>query len=125
MKRFWIAFVFLATLFASSNAFAQTSIAVNIDKAKLQWQWDQGAGAPANGFDVKCGQASGVYTKVTIVTPSTIKEVTVKDTISGPGSWFCAVSAFNEFGDSNLSNEVTFRAGIAPNDPSTLIIISN
>ena len=79
---------------------AQTTIAVDINKAKLTWQWAQGTGSAADGYNVKCGPTSGAYTKVTIVTPSTAKEVPVLSAITGPGVYFCAVSAFNIFGDS-------------------------
>jgi len=54
-----------------------------------------------------------------------LKEAPLLKVIAGPGVYFCSVAAFNEFGDSGLSNEVTFRAGTIPNAPNTLIITAN
>ena len=124
IKRFILAFI-VGFLLIATPVFSQTTIAVDINKAKLTWQWAQGTGSAADGYNVKCGPTSGAYTKVTIVTPSTAKEVPVLSAITGPGTYFCAVSAFNIFGDSAVSNEVTFNAGSAPLPPTSATITSN
>ena len=104
---------------------AQTSIAVDLNKATLEWQHTVApdTGVP-DGFNMKCGNVSGQYTKITTVGP-TARSMPVKDAITGSGNWFCAVSAYNQFGESALSNEVPFAAGAKPFAPSGLQIRAN
>jgi hypothetical protein len=122
MKLLIIALILLAA--AASSADAQTTISVDINRAKLVWQWSQGA-PPVDGipteFLMKCGQSSGNYNRVTpVIFPLT--ELAVRTAIGGTGRWFCAVSASNPFGESGLSNEVFFDAGAVPLSPSNLAV---
>lgn len=117
-------FGLIGLLFATMPVFAQTTIAVDINKAKLSWQWTQGVGSPADGYSIKCGPTAGNYTRITNIAPSTLKEASLLAVIGGPGVYFCAVTAYNEFGESGLTNEVTFRAGTIPGAPNALVIIS-
>lgn len=98
---------------------AQTNISVNINRTDLIWEWTQGQ-PPDDGvaekFTVKCGQATGVYTKLTDVSfPNRI--LPVRQAITGNGNWFCVVTASNQFGESGASNEIPFAAGAPPSSP--------
>lgn len=112
-------FVFLFAEFAS----AQTSMPVNINKAKLSWSWaaDAGGGTP-DGFKVKCGNTTGNYTRITTITNPAARTVDVKDAITGSGQWFCTVTAFNQFDESAGANEVSFFAGAGPSAPTNFVI---
>mgnify|MGYP001574108225 CR=1 FL=1 len=103
---------------------AQTVISVDITTAKLSWAWTQGTGGAVVEFRVKCGNVAGTYTKTTILADPSVRSVGVATTITGPGNWFCVVSAANQFGESGNSNEVNFAAGNAPVAPSGLQIIA-
>jgi hypothetical protein len=113
MKKFISMFV-LALLLVGSSAFAQTNILVDIKKAKLTWNWaPDSAGDIVDSFSVKCGPATGVYTRNTpVLFPNT--ELDLVTAIFGVGTWFCTVSAVNQFGESPDSNEVAFSAGTTP-----------
>ena len=122
MKRFWLA---LALLGLSAGPIqAQTVISVDITKAQLMWSWAQSTGGVAAEFRVKCGNTAGTYTKVSVLADSAAREIPVASAITGPGNWFCVVSAANQFGESGPSNEVNFAAGNAPLAPSGLQIIA-
>jgi len=102
---------------------AQTPISVDMNRARLTWSWSQGAGGPAELFNVKCGTSSKVYTKtMSVKAPTT--ELAVAQAITGSGTWFCVVTASNSFGESGPSNEFPFVAGAVPSSPSALGIIS-
>lgn len=109
-------------------AHAQTSVSVDINKAKLAWTWAQGTGGPADGFNVKCGTASKTYSKTTVVGPA-VRDIAVNSAITGLGTWFCVVTAFNGTGTSMLesgpTNEVSFLAGAIPVNPTSLTIQAN
>lgn len=106
----------------ASPAIAQTVLSVDITKAKLSWQWSQGPAGPASEFRVKCGAASGAYTKTTVLVDPAARTAPVLSVIAGPGKWFCAVSAANPYGESGSSNEVTFDAGSVPVAPTNATI---
>lgn len=126
MKKVYLScLVLLGLLLWNSPTFAQTTIAIDINKAKLQWQWTQGVGSPADGFSIKCGPTAGSYIRITNIAPGVLRETAIATVIGGPGTYFCTISAYNEFGESGLSNEVTFRAGTVPDKPNPLVIISN
>lgn len=110
--------IVFAALIIASIAEAQTTISVDINKAKLAWDWTQGSGGTPTEFRVKCGTATGNYTKVTTIADPAARQANVKDVITGSGNWFCAVSAANSFGESGNSNEVPFAAGAAPLAPT-------
>jgi len=97
---------------------AQTTIAVDLNRAKLTWQWAQGA-APDDGmaaeFRMKCGPTAGNYTKVTTISNPVTREIAVKDAITGSGNWFCVVTAANQFGDG-------VKSGVDELQPSLIVV---
>ena len=121
--RQWIGALGLALLLAGDAA-AQTSISVDISKARLQWDWAQGTGGLPDNFLVKCGQSSGSYSKTTPVAYPTTT-IPVAQAITGQGNWFCTVSAINQFGESANANEVPFVAGAVPLPPSNARVTAN
>lgn len=116
MRKILLAILFVGVMAGSVSA--QTTIAVDIAKAKLAWDWTQGTGGVPTEFRVKCGAASGVYTKITTIADPAARSANIRDVITGSGNWFCAVSAANQFGESANSNEVFFAAGAAPLAPT-------
>ena len=122
MKRLWLALTLIGLLAGPIQA--QTVISVDITKANLSWSWTQGTGGTIAEFRVKCGNVAGTYTKTTILADPAIRSVAVATAITGPGNWFCVVSAANQFGESGNSNEVNFAAGNVPVAPSGLQIIA-
>lgn len=109
-----------AMLFTSGPAFAQVLIAVDIERQSLAWDAPTTGGAVGE-YSVKCGPASGNYTKITPVSPPATT-LPVKDGIDGLGAWFCVVTASNQFGESGPSNEISFEAGMKPGAPGNLIL---
>jgi len=116
MKRWLIAALLVVGMAAS--AFGQTVPKVSFQKGTLSWDYTQGT-SPATEFRMKCGVATNTYTKITVV-PVTQKVVNVNLAIPAVGTYFCVVTAANEYGESNASNEVNFTAGNAPSDPTNL-----
>lgn len=113
----------LLILAASTIANAQTTIAVNINTAVLQWNAPTGGAAPTE-YRVKCGTAAGTYTLPPAVVQAPTTSVPVKSAIPSSGNYFCVVSAANQFGESPNSNEVVFQAGDVPLAPTNLVIQS-
>ena len=109
---------FMLLMLVAAPAAAQTTISVDIAKARLSWTWAQGTKGPVAEFRVKCGAAAGTYTTITRLADPAIRSVAVSAVLSGPGTYFCVVSAANSFGESANSNEVTFAAGDVPTAPS-------
>ena len=116
MKSIIVALLLLVT----SVAFGQTRIAVDIDKASLTWNAPT-AGGTVQEYKVKCGPATGDYTKTTVIGAPTLT-APVRSVIAGPGVWFCVVTAANQFGESGPSNEIAFEAGTKPGDPTGLVL---
>ena len=112
------ALIFLGSLAAQ----AQTVLSVDIAKAKLSWTPGAGGGTVAE-YRVKCGTATGIYTIIKAV-PAPGTSIGVLAVIPGPGTFFCAVSAANVFGESGLYNEVNFAAGNVPATPTNTLIQS-
>jgi hypothetical protein len=112
----------LAGLGLAALSYAQTTVAVDISKAKLAWSWSQGSGSAATQFIVKCGTTTGVYTKITSLTDVTARSVPISTAIAGPGTWFCVVTAANQFGESAPTNEVSFNAGSIPVSATSLTV---
>lgn len=110
----------VSVLLAGSPAFAQVLIAVDIERQSLAWDAPTTGGAVGE-YRVKCGPATGNYTKVTPV-PAPATTLPVKDGIDGLGAWFCVVTAANQFGESGPSNEISFEAGMKPGAPGNLIL---
>ena len=123
MKKKIINGLLMAALLAATSVGAQTTVAVDINKAKLAWTWSQGSGSAATQFIVKCGPTTGNYTKITSVTDVTVRQLPVIQAISGPGTWFCVVTAANQFGESAPTSEVTFNAGSIPVSPVGLSVV--
>jgi len=86
------------------------------------WNFTQGTGGAATEFRMKCGNTSNTYTKITVIANAAAREMNVKDAISGNATWFCAVFAANQYGESGPSNEVNFVAGVTPSSPTSLVI---
>lgn len=103
---FWV----LAIAILPAIAGAQTSIAVDINKAKFTWEWAQGAGDPATQFRIKCN--AGVISAV--INDITLRVYPVKTVVTSPGKYSCVIVAENTFGSSGDSNTVTFDAGNVP-----------
>lgn len=124
--RYKLALAGLGVAAMVAGAGAQQSVVVPIATAKFIWSWAQGA-APNDGvpteFRVKCGVIPGTPTKVTVVPYPTLSAL-VKDIISGPGTWTCAVTAANQIGESPASPAVTFVAGSLPVAPGQPVIVS-
>lgn len=116
------ALLILALLLVASPAWAQAVISVDIAKARLAWTWAQGTGGAVTEFRVKCGPAAGTYTSTTVLADPGARSVPVQQVVSGPGAYFCVVTAANQFGESASSNEVPFAAGNVPAAPSGLQI---
>ena len=117
--------VMIATIIlAVGLAGAQTLTAVDINKAILSWTWvADGNGGIPDTFRMKCGNQTGVYTKITDVAYPT-NSMPVKSAISGSGNWFCVVTASNQFGESGPSNELPFVAGAIPSSPTSLTVLA-
>lgn len=107
-------------LLIASPVSAQVFIAVDIERQSLGWDAPVGGGAVVE-YLMKCGPASGNYTKITPVA-ATSTSIPVKDAIDGLGNWFCVVTARNAFGESGPSNEIAFEAGMKPGNPANLIL---
>lgn len=111
-------FVLIWLMFMVRFAWAQTTISVDIAKAKLVWDWTQGTGGLVGEFRAKCGNITGSYSVVTVIVDPAQRMVPIKMVITEPGKWFCVVTAANEFGESAPSNEVNFAAGVVPVSPA-------
>ena len=101
---------------------AQTSISVDIAKARFAWSWVQGAGGPVTAFRMKCGPSAGTYPTLVSIPDPDARSLMLSAIVTEPGKYFCAVSAANQFGESANSNEVTFDAGVGPVAPADLQI---
>ena len=119
MKVLWLC---CAIVLCASPAWAQTTLAVDINRAMLSWEWTQGVGGAVSEFRVKCGTATGSYSKVTILADPAARTMPVKNAIAGAGKWFCVATAANPFGESGPTNEVTFDAGVVPVSPANLSV---
>ncbi len=103
----------------SGQAWAQTSIAVDIDKATIVWDaWAVGQGSKPDTYHVKCGDSTGNYNHPQVNVPSDRNSTPVKSAIPGIGAYFCVVTASNQFGQSGPSNEINFEAGSKPDNPT-------
>lgn len=119
MKSFILTLILLVALAVSASA-QVTTLAVDIDRATLSWNWSVGTGSPVEEFRIKCGPSTGNYTITHIVADPAARSVPVKDIVGGAGIYFCAVSAANAFGESALSNEISFGTGNIPLPPTNL-----
>ena len=110
--KFLLEFLALAAFLLAiiDPAAAQTSIAVDINKAKFKWEWAQGTGDAATNFRIKCN--AGVVSAV--ISDVTLREYPVKSVISATGNYTCVIVAENKIGSSGDSNSVVFDAGSVP-----------
>jgi hypothetical protein len=109
-KRLILGIVFLAGLLAAA-ACGRAVTDVDFDHAKLTWTRAVGGDTPT-AYRVKCGTASGVYTLTADVTPPATS-VAVKTVVQTRGTYYCVVTAVNQFGESGPSKQVSFTAGVA------------
>lgn len=101
---------------------AQTAIIVDIEKARLTWEWSQGTGGMADDFLLTCTSAAQPTPTTTPITGPATRSVPVKTVITGLGTWTCSVQARNAAGISPASNAVQFIAGTLPFSPTNLIL---
>lgn len=108
--------VMIAVLLAAfiSPLGAQTVISVDINRAYFTWTWSQGNGGTVDYWTIKCGSNTGSYNKTWQVTDPNVREYPIKTVIGGNGTYYCVISASNQFGESPNSPEVFFAAGVAP-----------
>jgi hypothetical protein len=102
------ALIALAVLTTAAAAEAQSSLAVDIDRAHFVWEWTQGSGGPAREFRIRCGTATH------IISDPALRTVAVKTVVANPGSYSCTIAAANEFGEAPPSPAVQFQTGQAP-----------
>lgn len=114
-----LAIVFLIV----AEGYALAQVIVDLNKGQLQWQWVQGTGGLASEFHVKCGSASGSYSKITVLVGSTVRTANIKDVITGSGIWYCVVTGANKYGESGNSNEVPFDGGVGVSSSPTNLTI--
>ena len=84
---------------------------VDFDHARLSWTPGVGGGTTTT-FRVKCGVAAGAYTLTADVAPPATS-ILVKTVVRTPGTYYCVVTAANQFGESVPSKEVKFTAAAA------------
>ena len=118
-------------LLMAAQAFGQTIIAVEYDKASLKWDAPlvcdasgnpTGCGGDPMMYHVKCAVRQGAALPVVDV-PAPATTVTVKSVVPGPGKYECFVTAENQFGESGGSNVLPFDAGNPPVNPTGLGLI--
>jgi hypothetical protein len=118
MKRFIIATLLALLLSTDANAQAAT---VDLNKATINWTFTPGAGSGVQEkFEVRCGQTTGVYTKVTTYAASAVSG-NIRDVITGSGNWFCVVAAMNTLSEVR-STETPFVAAVGLSGIVTVII---
>ena len=122
MRHSYVAAILASSFLFAMEASAQAVISVDITRARLSWNWTQGTGGAVAEFRVKCGPTAGTYTSTTVLADPTVRSVPVQQVVSGPGNYFCVVTAANQFGESGPSSEVPFAAGNVPATPSGLQI---
>jgi hypothetical protein len=126
MKRLTI-IALAALMFSYGLAQAQSTIRVNIHKARLEWTWVIGAppnDGPVEWFNVLCGKVSGQYTNITKVADPMFRSIPLAQVIDSSGNWYCAVTAQNSFEESGVSNEVNFVAGATPSIPTNTQVVA-
>ena len=111
--------LWVLVLAMSLPVYAQDSIAVNMDNAVLKWDYS-GDVARVGFWEVGCGTTAGQYQEtITRLDDPTIMQEPLKNVIPGPGQYFCAMRAGNEFSVSAWSVEIAFRSGYGPDGDVT------
>ncbi len=97
-------------------ATAQQALSVDIAKGRLSWAAGAGGGK-VEEYRVKCGIEPGVYTLpvVKVLPPAT--GTPIKSAVPAPGKYFCVVTAANEHGESDPSNEVAVLLTATTSEP--------
>jgi len=126
MKKFFFAIFFFAW---AAVAQAQTVVAVDIAKGKLQFSWAQGSGGMPTFFKSKCGTSSGTYgtsfSQSFVQSSDNLYTIPVSAaTANSPGTYFCVVVAGNPVGESPPTNEISFFAGTVPAAPIGLGVLA-
>ena len=116
MKRSLIAC--LALLIAAA-AFGQVVVKEN----KITLAWDPNSEADLSGYKLYQGTASGVY-GAAIATIPVMPAPTYQITGLANGIYYFVVTAYNAFGESGYSNEVSAKVEAGPQPPTGLKIVS-
>lgn len=90
-----------------------SAIVVSLVSAKLTWDHDL---LNVDSFLLDCGLVTHSVLAPSLIAP-------LADFITAPGQYTCTVRAVNKYGDSGLSNSVSFDAGDPPNDPTGASLI--
>ena len=92
----------------ATPAWAQDVNVANLNRAFFAWTVDA-ASAPIKSFNFYCnGQL--VY----ILADPAARAIAVKDVVKQPGSYSCIVRPANDYGESEDSPVLLFRAGFSP-----------
>jgi hypothetical protein len=122
----WCSRLFLFLLLClPTSAFAQTVLTVDLAAAQFKWTWTPApTGETATTFRMYCGTVTGVYPLTKDTGNVTALSMPISTIITAPGVYFCRVKTFASTTglESSASNEVNFRAAIAPTPPSTLTV---
>jgi hypothetical protein len=98
--------------------------------AQFHWNWQKGTtpgvddGDPL-GFKLYCGKQSAAYSLQLLIANPEARTAPVRDVITGSGSWYCVVTAYNEVGESKPSNELFFSAAAGTSSPTNLTLTPN
>lgn len=111
-------------LLAATVASAQspTTILVDVDRGRLEWEWSQGTGGPADGFRTECTNAQGHVVSADLADPNA-RTMPLSRAIDSVGTWTCVARAYNAFGVSDPSPSVTFEAGRRPGPPNAMRLV--
>jgi hypothetical protein len=109
-----LAIGFSAQLWIVKSATAQANISVDIRKTAFTWNFAQGTGGAPTEFRIKCGAKSRQYTVVKVLSDTSLREYPILDVVPSAGRWFCAGTAVNQYGETQISNEAMFDAGDIP-----------
>jgi len=71
----------------------------------------------------KCGTVSGKYTTTKIISDPAARSLAYRDMGLGNGSYFCAMTAYNQFGgETAATSEIFFAAGVGASIPGKFAI---
>lgn len=115
-----ISIVLAAQLPAAAQS--PTTILIDIERGRLEWEWTQGSGGPAESFRIECTDDQG-RTVTTDIADPTARMIPLARAIDRVGTWTCVARAANAFGLSDPSPSVTFQAGRRPAPPATMRIV--
>lgn len=94
---------------------------INVQNNILAWDWELGAGGPVDGFRLYYGLNPGDRNNAyDIPDPAARSTLATNIATLGPGPYYVVVVAYNAFGISGESNEVTFDIAAVPAAPTNL-----